>query len=233
MNKIAVITPYYKESLETLSKCMTSVGHQTHNHVYHFMVADGYPNEVVEKLSWIKHITLPNNADFGDTPRGVGAAVASAQGYDYIAFLDADCWYEPNHLETMLGVMKEANVDVVTCPRNLYREDGSWMCVDEESDGYNFNDTNCYLFGPTAHHLARNWMFKSRADCAVGDRHMWANVKAHNVRVARSLKPTVNYSTRVVQHYKAVGEVPPVDSQMIMMTDKTVEIYKLARMIYK
>jgi len=133
----------------------------------------------------------------------------------------------------MLGVMKEANVDVVTCPRNLYREDGSWMCVDEESDGYNFNDTNCYLFGPTTHHLARNWMFKSRADCAVGDRHMWANVKAHHVRIARSLKPTVNYSTRVVEHYKAIGEVPPVDSQMIMMTDKTVEIYKLARMIYK
>ena len=62
---------------------------------------------------------------------------------------------------------------------------------------------------------------------------MWANVKAHNVRIARSLKPTLNYITRVVQHYKDLGEMPPRDSQTIMVTDKTIEIYKLARMIYK
>ena len=231
--RIAVITPYYKEDIDTLTNCMTSVGKQTHSHVDHFMVADGYPNPIIADLSWVKHIAIPNSGDFGDTPRGIGAAVAAAQGYDYIAFLDADCWYEPNHLETMLGVMKEANVEVVTCPRNLFREDGTFMGVDTESDGYDFNDTNCYLFGKAAIHLARNWMFKSKADCALGDRHMWANIKAHNMKIARSLKPTLNYVTRVVEHYKRLGEIPPKDSQMIMYTDKSVEIYKLARMIYK
>jgi glycosyltransferase involved in cell wall biosynthesis len=231
--KIAVITPYYREPLGLLTSCMTSVSQQTYKNVHHVMVADGYANEHIKSSSRLTHIEIPNSGDFGDTPRGVGAAVASALNYDAIAFLDADCWFEPNHLETMVGVMREANVDLVTCPRNLYREDGRFLAVDRESDGYDFNDTNCYLFGKAAIHLARNWMFKSKADSAIGDRHMWANVKAHNVKMARSLKPTLNYITRVVQHYKELGEMPPKDSQTIMITDKTIEIYKLARMIYK
>ena len=231
--KIAVITPYYREPLGLLTSCMNSVAKQTYKNVHHFMVADGYPNEHIKSSSRLTHLEIPNCGDFGDTPRGVGAAVANALNYDAIAFLDADCWFEPNHLEIMAGVMNEANVDLVTCPRNLYREDGRFLAVDQESDGYNFNDTNCYLFGKAAIHLARNWMFKSQADSAIGDRHMWANVKAHNVRIARSLKPTLNYITRVVQHYKDLGEMPPRDSQTIMVTDKTIEIYKLARMIYK
>ena len=229
--RVAVVTPYYTEPEETLRECIASVAKQTYKDVHHFMVSDGEPFEGLDGFTRLTHIRLPNAGDFGDTPRGIGAAVASSLGYDAICFLDADCWYEPDHVEYMVGVLKESGTEIVTCPRNLFRENGTFMCVDKESDGYAFNDTNCYLFTKPTFHLLRNWLFKSQADCALGDRHMWAHVKNHNPRIARSLKPTVNYSTRVTQHYKDFGEQPPKDSQIIFQTQDSVDIYKLARTI--
>jgi glycosyltransferase involved in cell wall biosynthesis len=198
--RVAVITPYYKESMEQIGKCHSSVVKQTHGDVTHFLIADGYPR-------WFnfncKHISLPDSSrDYGDTPRGIGAAVASAQGYEAIAFLDADNWYEPDHIQTMVGVMKESNYPIITCPRNLFKEDGKFLGVDVESDGYEFNDTNCYLFRRDTFGLLSCWMFKEKEQARVGDRILWGAIKQLDVKVARSTKPTINYTTRLEMHLK-------------------------------
>ena len=43
----------------------------------------------------------------------------------------------------MVDIMQHSDKALVTCPRNLYTLDGAFMAVDTESDGVNFNDTNC------------------------------------------------------------------------------------------
>jgi hypothetical protein len=53
------------------------------------MVADGFPVSEVDSWAGVVHIKIPNHADYGDTPRGVGAASAAANGFDAICFLDA------------------------------------------------------------------------------------------------------------------------------------------------
>jgi glycosyltransferase involved in cell wall biosynthesis len=97
--KIAVITPYYKESIEFLRQCHKSVINQdisTDHCLTHFFIADGFPNEEVMKWN-IKHITLPQaHSDNGNTPRGIGSILADVEGYDFIAYLDADNWFYPN-----------------------------------------------------------------------------------------------------------------------------------------
>jgi len=215
--RVAVITPYYKESLDVLLRCRSSVFAQTYTDVRHYMIADGHPKEEFEDLMF--HVKLPHCGDYGDTPRLVRCAVADAQGADAILLLDADCWLEKDHVQTLVDVMQSHDAPVVTCPRNLYRTDGSFMCVDTESDSIYFNDTNCYLIRRDAFHLLRTWGLKDKKLCIVDDRVFWDAVKGSGLRIVRSALPTVNYPTSFAFHYWRNGEDIPDDTKVIMQVD--------------
>ena len=76
------------------------------------------------------------------------------------------------------------------------------MAVDTESDGRAFNDTNCYLMHRNAFQLCSAWINKPPKAGLIGDRYFWLAVCQSGVRIARSLKPTVNYTTSFAFHYQ-------------------------------
>ncbi len=155
--KVAVITPYYRESLAWLRQCHESVLAQTHP-CRHFMVADGFANEAV--AGWdLSHTVLPRaHADYGNTPRAVGALQAHTEGYDAVAFLDADNWFYPEHIAAMVRLHQETGAVVCTATRTLHRLDGSLMFVDRESDGDKHADTNCMFFTRALFKLLPLWV---------------------------------------------------------------------------
>lgn len=215
--KVAVIIPYHKEPTEVLMRSYVSTVMQDYDEpVTPVLVADGYPNAMAVQSFNCMHISLYPCADYGDTPRAIGAINAIRQGYDAIAFLDADNWYQPDHIRLMAEKMAETGADVVTCPRNLYRPDESFMRVDDESDGINFNDTNCYLIGPRAFPCISAWLWKDKNLAVVGDRFFWHAIKAAGLKVVRQDKPTVNYTTTFAFHYQHNGEPVPPDSKVIV-----------------
>lgn len=213
--RIAVVTPYYRESLNMLKRCHASVIGQTYADVTHIMVADGHPRDEIEEWARCQHIPLPvGHNDSGDTPRTVGCGSASGQQFDAIALLDADNWFEPEHLETMLKVQVESGALIVTCSRRLVRPDtGESLGVCVESDGRNFNDTNCYLVTHPAFPLFAAWGFRNKQTAksigCLGDRLFWDAVVKSEVSRAHSLKATVNYETEYAAHYQARGLVIP------------------------
>ncbi|HEY8383115.1 MAG TPA: glycosyltransferase family A protein [Microvirga sp.] len=213
--RIAVITAYCRETLGQLERCHASVRGQM-LHCDHFLVSDGYPRPEVD--GWTcRHLKIPNHNDFGDTPRIVGAASAIGLGYDAVAFLDADNWYEPQHLLTLVMLQRRTGAHVVTAGRMLRRaQDGSLLGPCRESDGESFNDTNCYLITRPAFGILRAWAFLDKATAAVGDRIFWHAVKEHGIPRAHSPQPTVNYVTNFASHYVQHGEAPPADSKMII-----------------
>jgi len=75
--KIAIITPYFKESLDILKQCYNSFVAQQVN-ADHYSVADGFPRNEIN--SWeVKHIILEkSHDDNGNTPRGIGSKIASS-----------------------------------------------------------------------------------------------------------------------------------------------------------
>lgn len=213
--RIAVITAYCRETLEQLERCHQSVIGQMH-YCDHFMVADGHPRPEVDGWRCF-HLKIPNHNDYGDTPRIVGAASASALGYDAIAFLDADNWYEAHHLLTLVALQGRTGAQIVTSARMLRRvDDSSTLGICRESDGERFNDTNCYLIMRPVFGILRAWAFRDQQTSAVGDRIFWEAVKAHNIKRAHSPAPTVNYVTNFANHYLANGQVPPVGSKIIV-----------------
>src|SRR5437868_3981074 len=62
--KVAVVTPYYKEPIEVLRRCLDSVAAQRAA-CTHFLVADGHPNPEVAQWG-VEHVVLPkSHADNG------------------------------------------------------------------------------------------------------------------------------------------------------------------------
>ena len=212
--KIAVITPYFNEDLDTLARCHKSVLSQTYAQVDHVMVSDGNPNSELDKWN-LKHIRIPNTNDYGDTPRCLGALYAYSAGYDGICFLDADNWFETNHVTLMTWLQGCDTADVVTATRTLRREDGSVLGVCKESDGQSFNDTNCYLIMRQAIPVVQSVLFKHKDNAIIGDRVLWRAILDAKFKLARCTTPTVNYTTLFAVHYAERGEEPPANAKVI------------------
>lgn len=213
--RVAVVTPYFKEPLEVLQRCHDSVRAQTHADVTHILVADGHPRPEVGGWQAL-HYPLPvNHNDSGDTPRLVGLASAAARGFDAIALLDADNWFEPEHIAEMVAAQARTGAHVVTATRNLYRMDGTFMAVDTASDGVNFVDMNCWLFTKPAFAAFKAWSFKDPASGHIGDKILWSIIQNSNATRAHVTKPTVNYVTTYAVSYIERGETPPPGAKFL------------------
>jgi glycosyltransferase involved in cell wall biosynthesis len=207
--RVAVVTAYHREPPEQLAQCHESVRAQTHT-CTHIVVADGHPSPIVD--AWgAQHIVLPRAHDnYGATPRAVGSLSAIAQGFDAIAYLDADNWYEPDHLATMAALHQKSGAAVCVAARTLRRIDGSLLDASgEPGDGVSHVDTSCLFLTATAFHLAPLWGLVPPALRAIDDRIMWSAIRGSGVRVARWHAPTVSYRTTFRVHYEERGEAAP------------------------
>lgn len=211
--RVAVVTPYYKETDQQLDVCMQSVSNQTYPTVSHIMVADGHHRPLRRTGSTLEHIVLPNShGDAGATPRAIGALSAFSRGFDAVAFLDADNWYEPNHIELMVNTMAERSCDAVIATRTMYSVDGNKLYVDLiESNGENMVDTNCMFLSKKVSKLLSFWITDDGYKL-VSDRVFWNACAANGVTTARCDTPTVSYVTRWAWHYQYAGVNIPDDA---------------------
>jgi hypothetical protein len=214
--RVAVVTPYHLEPLETLRRCHDSVASQTLGEVLHVMVADGHPRPELD--AWpVRHTKLASaHGDYGDAARTIGSMDAAGLGVDAIAFLDADNWYEPDHLETLVRLQRETSAHIVTAARNLRRPDGSLLGACTICDGERFCDTSGYFITRAAFGALGAWSFKDPASAIVGDQVLWSIVKGSNARLAHSPRPTVNYTTMWAVNYVERGEPPPAGAKVMV-----------------
>ena len=174
--RVAVITPYHKESSKILEQCHQSIHNQTIP-CLHVLVADGHPNKTVKHWD-AHHVVLPcSHDDIGSTPRLVGAYHAIGLGVDAIAFLDADNWYREDHLEQMLRTMDQEGADFVSSNRTLCRLDGSEMGPCPLTNPENFVDTNCMMLGKAAFPILHQWSLMPDYGHLIGDRIMLHHIK--------------------------------------------------------
>ena len=190
------------------------------------MVADGFPLQEIALWERTQHIQFPKaHNDTGDTPRLAGAISAAAQQYNGIVFLDADNWFEPGHIESLIQAHVESQAPVVTCARTLRRPDtGEVLSICRESNGIQFNDTNCYLFTEKVFYLLAAWGLRSNQAAnevgAIGDRIVWNSIVNSQVKRAHVSIPTVNYETAYAVHYKALGLQIPDFAKIIIRSNE-------------
>lgn len=206
--KVAVITPYYKESVDILEQCHSSVLSQTHECV-HIMVADGFPQSVIDNWN-VDHIILPrSHDDIGSTPRLIGCYYAIGLGCTAVTFLDADNCYAEDHIQSLVDLYTETGADFLSSSRYLCRMDLSIMGDCPFTNPNKFIDTNCMMFTTGGFGVLHYWTLMPKYAHLIGDRVILHYVRKANLTVAHSNKPTVYYRCNKEGIYKYFNEPIP------------------------
>jgi glycosyltransferase involved in cell wall biosynthesis len=207
--RIAVVTPYFKESISTLRRCHESVLTQGSN-ITHIMVADGYPIDELD--SWnIHHIKLPiAHSDNGNTPRGIGSIFARNNSYDFISYLDADNWFHTNHICSLISLYKQEKSPIVSSLRTFHTLDGIDMKISEPyEDSLAHVDTSCLLLHKSVFDLTFAWITMNKVLSPICDRVFIALIRHHKYEIISSKLRTVAFTSQYAYHYKKANiEIP-------------------------
>jgi len=210
--KILVVTPYYKEGRDMIEHCIASVKRQTipSDHV---LVADGFPQAWLDEAP-IRHVKLDQaHGDYGNLARGLGALLGIAESYTAIAFLDADNWFDDDHIELCLNTARRhPSAGFIVAQRRFVRPDHSVLETVTPADiPYGGHvDTNCYLFLPRVFHLLHYWSQIPRQLASFGDHIFKLMLQSRYPEPMVSTdRRTVNYLCMFEGVYREKGEVPP------------------------
>jgi hypothetical protein len=209
--KICVVTPYFGTPLDWVIQAHDSVLAQSIP-AWHILVCDGSEPAQIPSFRGT-HILLGRNyRDYGNTPRLIGCYNAITQDADAIAFLDADNWFQPDHLESLRDYALANDLDACSSARMLNRPDGSFLAKCPVVNGRPFIDTSCLLVMRAAFPHLIAWVLQAQDTAAVMDQEVWKHMYKMGVRLGFLDRPSVSYRTRHASHYRLAGEVPPPDA---------------------
>jgi hypothetical protein len=213
--RVAVVTPYAGEPPEMLRAAHESICAQSVP-VTHFMVADGAPCPAVD--GWAaEHIVLGRpHRDGGCTPRAIAAIDAFAQGYDAVAFLDADNRFRPDHIASLVETAQRTAAHLVFSDRAIVLADGT-PCPFEDLDVVERRhaDTSCHFLTSQAAFLAGSWAALGPRLWPLCDRVVLTVARRRGLRLAWTGRRTLVYTSRWGLHYRALGRTPPADEHRL------------------
>lgn len=212
---VTVVTPTIGTSF--LRRCIESVQAQTiESEVEHLIVVDG-PEFLAAVRAMIPErtkrpihvIVLPRNTGAGGwNGHKVYAAMPFVTETPWIAFLDEDNWYDPDHLRGMMDLIVRENLDWCFSLRALVDYHGSFICDDTcESlgslshtcfapDDY-LIDTSCFLMRrDVACDAAVHWLVPTTGDRAVTVHLLSSAQWRHAACRTHSLMYRVKWATR-------------------------------------
>lgn len=116
MSKISIIIPVYN-SEKYLRECLDSVLIQTYKNIEIIIVNDGSKDE---SLKICREYKIKDNRIRIIDKKNEGASIARNIGIEsavgeYILFVDADDWIEPNMCEILVSNIKDSYSDIVFC----------------------------------------------------------------------------------------------------------------------
>lgn len=211
--RLAVVTPYYREPVAVLERCHKSVIAQGLD-VDHFMIADGHPLDIVD--GWAaSHVKLPRaHGDNGNTPRGIGSLLASAEGYDFVAYLDADNWYHDGHLASLLRLWEQTRSPACASFRTFHDDAGNDIGVRErDEDELRHVDTSCLLLHRSAFGVLPVWLDMPRRLSPICDRVFLAALMHRRLAISSTKARTVAFRTQYRVHYLSAKLPVPEDAK--------------------
>lgn len=199
--KVAVVTPTIAS--EHLKQCLDSVSKQTYKNLTHYVFVDGKDHHIDVQLETLKHdkvktIILEENVGKGWYGHRVYAACSFLVNADIICYLDEDNWIEPNHVESLVEIIRKGN-DWAYSLRNIYNKDGKYLCQDNcESLGkwpvyfdektYHIDTSSFAIKQDVAVRVGHSWYGKWGAD-----RQFFHTLKKHFPKFDCNRNYTLNY----------------------------------------
>lgn len=218
--KVAVVTPYYKESRGVLERCIRSVAAQSYP-CTHYLVADGFPQDLLTDWPNIRHVSLPDShRDCGNTPRAIGAICALNSGFEAMAFLDADNWYAEDHIASLVDACRRSGAHVALSDRRIVFHDGQLLDKTDPEDAQRSHaDTSTFFITDKAAFLLPYWAMMDQSQAALCDRIMFALLTKFSVPHVWTGKATMYYETNYTAHFVMAGRPVPARVHDIDIAD--------------
>jgi glycosyltransferase involved in cell wall biosynthesis len=200
-HRVAVITPYHQEPVEVLARCHQSVRAQGLA-VDHLMVADGHPLDCIDEWN-VGHVKLhKSHDDNGNTPRGIGSLLASREGYDFIAYLDADNWYHDGHLRSLLELWEQSRSQACSSFRTFHDDAGNDLRIQErDEDELRHVDTSCFLIHRSGFDCLPVWLDMPKILSPICDRVFLAGLLHRKFVISSTGGRTVAFRSQYRAHY--------------------------------
>lgn len=210
--RVAVVTAYFREDLATLARCHASVATQTYP-CRHIMVADGHAQDAIDAWDVVHRRLAEASADYGDTPRAEGAATALAEGFDAIAFLDADNTYRPRHIESLVARATSSVAPWARSARTLHLPDGRMLPGMQSDDHAGHVDTSSMLLTGGALAMASAWRAFPRELSPIGDRVFAGMLRARGFEAVHTGAMTLRYTVAEARYYAVAGVPAPATAR--------------------
>lgn len=161
MKQAAIIIPTTGE--ETVFKAIESCLNQTYKNTKTVLVIDG--DQFFQKIAGflikknldknpnvLIYTMRENTGSNGQNGHRIYSAFSFLSNADYIFYLDQDCWFDDNHVESCVSKLEKENLDWCHSLRKIVSKEGDYICNDDcESLGaytpifdYNLCDTSTY-----------------------------------------------------------------------------------------
>lgn len=172
---VTVITPTI--GADSLEKVLESVRNQTYKNIRHLVVVDGrgciLPESLLKHDKNVDVVFLPyNTGGSGYYGHRIYAAFSHLVNSDYIAFLDEDNWYEPDHIQSLMNTIEENSGSYFA-----YSLRKVWL---DESEGGTFLADDCCesiglvpIYGSSDQHLVDTSCYLFSKDTLVYYGHHW------------------------------------------------------------
>ena len=154
-----------------------------------------------------------------------------AEGFDAVCFLDADNWFEQDHVAACVaGALDGSRPDYVIARRRFVRMDASVLPLQASEDDLNGHvDTSCLFLLRGAFHTIARWATMPRPLAGIGDRVYAATLRSEGLRCVRIDRVTVNYLCTWASLFRQVGEDPPAYAKPNVDPTPAIEWWKSAR----
>lgn len=158
---VAVITPTIGE--KNLAQAIDSVKKQTYKNSTHIIVVDG-PEHLERARKIVPYnvlltVTPENTGGSGYYGHRIYAGYPHLVNQDFVAFLDADNWWDENHIDSLVSKIQSKNLDWAHSLRKVYVEDtyladdccesiGRWPIFfsQDAENKQHLVDTSSYMF---------------------------------------------------------------------------------------
>jgi hypothetical protein len=137
----------------------------------------------------------------------------------FIAYLDADNWFHPNHLSSLLELHKQTQAAVCCSWRTFHRPDGTQLPIGVEPGERRFHhvDTSCFVLHRSTFPVLSVWHQMPRPLGPIGDRVLRIALERARFAFAFSKLRTVAFRSQYEAHYKMAGETPPPPFKPLMV----------------